>query len=531
MKISAQMPGYRRICVDIEGHPNYRCAGMKTKSDGRNDMKKKMILNTATSLLAQLVAVIYGFVLPRLILEQFGSEVNGLTQSIKQFLGIINFLDLGVGQVMRSALYRPLEERNVEKISSVLASGGKFYRRLAMMLAGYVAILVCVYPYLVDGDFGWVFTATLIAAMAISSFAQYYFGIINEQLIHADQRGYVIFTLQIVCNVLNALVCVWLMKAGGSIHAVKLVTSLIFLIRPLVIYLYIQRKYRIDRKIKYSGEPISQKWNGIAQHISAVVLDGTDTIVLTLFSTLSNVSVYSVYYLVIASLQQLYQSATAGVQSAAGALWAKQDRQAQEKMFAATEMGLHFVTVFLFSCVGLLIVPFVRVYTNGLTDTNYIQPLFAGLLALAYGIRCLRTPYNIWILAAGHYKQTQRCHVTAAALNLIISVIAVLRWGLVGVAVGTLIAMVYQTTWMAIYNTKHLLKRPLWSVIKQFGVDILTAGTICLLAAPITLGQVSYLGWFVMAVKVGLIALTVTVLAAVIFCRKTVMQLLKRRGR
>lgn len=504
---------------------------MKIKSDGHNDMKKKMILNTATSLLAQLVAVIYGFVLPRLILEQFGSEINGLTQSIKQFLGIINFLDLGVGQVMRSALYGPLANKNKEQISSVMASGSKFYRHLALMLAGYVVVLACVYPYLVDENFGWVYTATLIAAMAIGSFVQYYFGIINEQLIHADQRGYVIFTLQIVCNVLSTAVCVWILYAGGSIHMVKLVTSLIFLIRPLVIYLYIQRNYRIDRKIKYSGEPISQKWNGIAQHISAVVLDGTDTIVLTLFSTLSNVSVYSVYYMVIASLQQLYQSATAGVQSAAGALWAKQDQDAQNKMFAATEMGLHFVTVFLFSCVGLLIVPFVRVYTNGLTDANYIQPLFAGLLSLAYGVRCLRTPYNIWILAAGHYKQTQRCHVTAAVLNLTISVVAVWRWGLVGIAVGTLVAMLYQTMWMAIYNTKNLLKRPLRSVMKQFGVDILTAGTICLLAGSITLGQVSYLGWFVMAVKVGLIALAVTALSAVIFYRKQVMALLKRRGR
>ena len=494
-------------------------------------MKKKMLLNTVTSLLAQVVAVIYGFVLPRLILEQFGSEVNGLTQSIKQFLGIINFLDLGVGQVVRSALYRPLGQRNTEQISSVMSSGGKFYRRLAYMLVGYVAVLVCVYPYLVNGNFGWVFTATLIAAMAISSFAQYYFGIINEQLIHADQRGYVIFSLQIVCNVLNAVVCVWLMNAGGSIHAVKLVTSLVFLIKPLVIYLYIQRKYRLNRKIKYSGEPITQKWNGIAQHISAVVLDGTDTIVLTLFSTLSNVSVYSVYYLVIASIQQLYQSATAGVQSAAGALWAKQDRQAQEKMFAATEMGLHYVTVFLFSCVGLLIVPFIRVYTNGLTDTNYIQPLFAALLSVAYGIRCLRTPYNIWILAAGHYKQTQRCHVTAAAVNLIISVVAVWRWGLIGVAVGTLVAMVYQTVWMAIYNTKNLLKRPLGSVLKQFGVDIFTAGAICLLAGRLTLGQLTYLGWVILAVQVALIAMTVTALSAIVFYRKQVVSLLKRKSR
>lgn len=495
------------------------------------DMKKKMFMNTAVSVLAQLVAVIYGFVLPRLILEQFGSEVNGLTQSISQFLGVINFLDFGVGQVVRSALYKPLMEGDNDRISSVIASGGRFYRRLAYMLVAYVAVLMVVYPYLADQNFGWLYTAGLIAAMAIHSFAQYYFGIIHEQLIHADQRGYLIYGLQILVHVLNALVCVWMLRRDCSIHAVKLTASLIHLLRPFAVGLYVRRKYRINRKIRYSGEPIAQKWNGIAQHISAVILDGTDTIVLTLFSTLTNVSVYSVHYLVIAGIQNFYQAATAGVQSAAGALWAKGDAEAQNKMFSAAEMALHTVTVFLFCCTGLLIVPFIRVYTNGLSDAAYVQPLFAALLTIAYGIRCLRTPYNIWILAAGHYKQTQVCHITAAALNLVISVIAVSRWGLVGVAVGTLIAMVYQTGWMALYNSRALLRRPLGGILKRFAVDALTAAVICLLAGRIELSQVSYFGWILMAVQVALIALAVSAVSALVFYRQQTLALIRKLGR
>lgn len=491
-------------------------------------MKRKMMLNTVTSLASQLVAVIYGFVLPRLILEYFGSEVNGLTQSIKQFLTIISFLDLGVGQVIRSSLYRPLAEKDRTQLSIVMASGRKFYRGLAKGLLVYVAVLICVYPVLAKQDFGWLFTATLIAAMAVSSFAQYYFGIINEQLLHADQRGYILFALQIASNLVNAVFCIILIRIGGSIHSVKLVTSLVFLAKALLLELYIRRRYRLDRSIHYEGEPIRQKWNGVAQHISAVVLDGTDTVVLTLFSTLSNVSVYSVYYMVVSSIQNFYQAATAGIQSAAGALWAKGDREAQTRMFSAVEMTLHSVTVFLFSCTGLLLVPFVRVYTEGLADAQYIQPLFAALLVVAYGIRCLRTPYNIWILAAGHFSQTQRCHITAAAVNLVISVFAVIRWGLVGVAVGTLVAMAYQTGWMAWYNSKALLQRPFGSIIKRFAVDILTAGVICLLAGRITLTRVSYPGWVLMAVQVALIAFAVTAVSSLVFYREQTIAVVKK---
>ena len=148
---------------------------------------KKIKTNLIVSIVYQLVAMVYGFILPRLILEQFGSEANGLTQSIKQFLGIISFLDMGVGQVVRSALYKPLEQKDHDQISRILVSGRRFYRKIACALLGYVVVLVLSYPLLVDQSFGWVFTSTMIAIMAIGSFTQYYFGVIQEQLLHASQ--------------------------------------------------------------------------------------------------------------------------------------------------------------------------------------------------------------------------------------------------------------------------------------------------------------------------------------------------------
>lgn len=479
------------------------------------------------SLIAQGITAIVGFILPKLILDHFGSEVNGLVQSIKQFLGIITFLDLGVGQVIRSSLYRPLAEKDEDALSQIMFAGRRFYKRIAYALVGYVIILTCLYPVLFVDNFDSVYTASLILVMAISSFAQYYFGIVSEQLLHADQRCYVVFSLQIVINVLNTILCVLLIQAGGSIHTVKLTTSLVYLIRPIFLYFYIQKHYKINKNIKCTGDPLQQKWNGLAQHISAVVLDGTDTIVLTLFSTLSNISIYSVYYMVISCLQQVYQAATAGLHSAAGALWATNDVDAQKRVFASSQISLHLITVFLFSCAGILIVPFIQVYTDNLTDAAYVQPLFAAILVTAYGIRCLRTPYNIWILAAGHYKQTQKCHIIAAAVNLIISVLTVSHLGLIGIALGTLAAMLYQTLWMAIYNTNHLLKWPLKSILKQFAIDIISVFVICLLCRNISLHEISYFAWFIMAIKVALVSGSVSLLMLFIFYRSIGLQLFK----
>lgn len=90
-------------------------------------MRKKLLAkNTAASLLSQITALMCGFVLPRLFLEYFGSEVNGLVNSITQFLGVISFLELGVGAVVQSSLYQPLANDDKPQISKVMV-----YRVLA----------------------------------------------------------------------------------------------------------------------------------------------------------------------------------------------------------------------------------------------------------------------------------------------------------------------------------------------------------------------------------------------------------------
>lgn len=489
---------------------------------------KKILSNGSAAVIAQIITIVYGFVLPRLILEHYGSELNGLTQSIKQFLGLISFLDMGIGQVVRSALYAPLTQKDHQQISRIMISGRRYYRTVAYILLGYVAVLILFYPILVNDLYDWIFSASLIAVMAISSFAQYYFGIVNEQLLHADQKSYIVYGIQILTNLSNMFLCIWMIHMDASIHVMKLATSIVFVMKPLIYSAYIQRHYRIDREITYTEEPIKQKWNGIAQHISAVVLDGTDNIVLTFFSTLSNVSIYSVYYMVIGSVQGFYQSATMGIQSAVGAMWAEHDQKNIQKMFFSVEYGMHFVTVFLYCCTGILIVPFVRVYTNGLADADYIQPVFAALLVLAYGIRSLRTPYNIWILAAGHFKQTQRCHITAAAVNLVISAISVFHWGLIGVAIGTLIAMCYQTAWMALYTARNLVKCPTSHIVKQCLTDLTAAALICSIASQINLQEITYLGWLFMALKVAAVAIVCVTAVFILFFRKETMHLLHR---
>ena len=470
---------------------------------------KRLMWNTVSSLVQQVTTLLCGFVLPRIILGHFGSEINGLVVSVTQFLSLISFLEMGVGAVIHSALYRPLADGDLRQVSRIMASAGKFFKRIAYILAGYILVLCFVYPRVAQQNFGSLYTMGLILVLSISQFCQYFFGITDSILITADQRGYIFYLSQTIAVLMNTCISALLISTGASIHLVKLATALIYLIRPVAVRLYIRRNYQIDRKITYTTEPIQQKWNGVAQHVAAVVLDGTDSVVLTVMAGMSDVSIYSAYNMVVLGVKQLFMSMTNGVQALMGELLAKKEDKELNTLFQWTLWGIHTGAVFVFGCTAVLVTSFVQVYTFGVSDANYVQPLFGLLLTIAHAGHCLRLPYNLVILAGGHYKQTQSNYIVAAVTNIVVSVIMVGQFGLIGVAIGTLAAMMYQTIWMAWYVSKNLICYPFGEFVKQMAVNIGSFVVAYSLTCSIEIHTLSYFGWFILAVKVALVWLAV----------------------
>lgn len=471
--------------------------------------KRKLILNSSSSLIYQFITIICGFVLPRFFLTYYGSEVNGLVSSITQFLGFISLAECGVGAVVQSTLYKPLADNDIQEVSMIIVSSERFFRRIAYILLIYTAVLMVFYPIITLDSFDYLFTMILIFVISISTFAQYYIGITYRLLLNADQLGFIQYIIHSAALILNTVSCILLMKSGASVQVVKLTTSLIFLLQPILLMVIAKRKYKIDHKIRFEGEPIKQKWNGLAQHIAAVVLVNTDTVVLTLLSTLENVSIYAVYNLVVNGVRQMIVSATNGMQAMLGNMLAKGEKEELNKSFDRIEWLLHTLVTIVFLLTGVLIIPFVRVYTAEITDAEYILPVFAYLITLAQGAYCLRLPYNIMVLAAGHYKQTQLSAIIEAVINVVVSVVLVFNFGLVGVAIGTLAAMTYRTLYLVWYLSKNILYRKIRYFVKHIIVDAVIVAVLIFVvnAFPefFTLNALNYISWIVLAVKVAVV--------------------------
>lgn len=489
---------------------------------------KKAIYTSISSTAHQIIAIVCGFIIPRLFLTHYGSAVNGLVASITQFLGFISLAELGVGAVVQSSLYKPLANKDTIEVSKIFKSCNNFFRVIGFILLVYSVGLALIYPFVVREKFDYVFTALLVVIIAISTFSQHYIGMSYRLLLGADQLGFISQTISCIALILNTVMCFVLINLEMSVHLVKLVSSLIFVLQPLILLHIGKKKYDIQQDVVLTEEPIKQKWNGLSQHIASVILNNTDTIVLTLFSTLENVSIYSVYYMVANGVKSIVSSFTAGYVAMFGNMLAKGEKDKAITTFSAFEWLIHTLTTFAFGLTGVLIVPFVAVYTSGISDCNYIIPSFGALIAIALGSYCIRLPYNIMVMAAGHYKQTQWSAIIEALINIVVSLILVFSFGLVGVAIGTLCAMTYRTVYFAYYLSKNILCRNLHHYVKHCSVDIICVILLVIITRFISFEVSNYLRWGLLALVYCAVFGALLIIVNIIFYKKEVMFFLNR---
>jgi len=428
---------------------------------------KKAIYNIISNLMLQFVVVIYGFIVPQIIISNFGSSVNGLISSITQFLAYITLLESGFGPVVKATLYQPIAKKDNKTIKNILKASEKFFRTIAGIFIVYIIALTIIYPILVRNEFSNVYTISLILIIAISTFAEYFFGMTYRLYLQAEQKTYIISIIQVFTYILSTITIVILAKLNVSIQIIKLVSSIIFVLRPLLQNYYVRKKYNMNLKDAEGNYKIKQKWDGLAQHVAAVIHSNTDITILTFFCSLTEVSVYSVYYLVVAGIRKIIEAFSSGIDASWGDMIAKNEYKNLNEKFDLYEVLYFIVCTIVFASAIVLIVPFVSVYTRDINDANYIRYTFGYLIVISEFIWAIRLPYSSIILAAGHFKETRIGAWIEAISNIVISIVLVFKFGIIGVTIGTIVAMIIRTIEFIYHTNKYILKRNIFESIKK----------------------------------------------------------------
>lgn len=415
-------------------------------------------INMVSTLGYQLVSIISGMLIPRFLIGSFGSSVYGAASSIGQFLSYVTLLEGGIGGVARAELYQPLALNNKKDISKIYNTIVRYFRIIGVLFLTYTVILACVYPKIADVSFfSTDYTFFLVIAISLSTVAQYFFGIANLTLLNADQKRYISNMVMIVTTVVNAVMVIMLVNCGCDILTVKLCSSSIFVLRPIIFSLYVQKHYQLDASQKGDKTVLKQKWTGLGQHLAYYLHTNTDVVILTILSDLKNIAVYSIYNLVVSSIRNIVTALTGGMEAIFGEMIAKKEEKELSRAYWYYELIISFVSLVLFGAAAILIIPFVKLYTKDFSDALYVQPLFALIILITEAINCIFLPCCALPIAANQFKETRWGAYGEALINVVVSCILVVWNPLLGVAIGTAVSVVYKNIYYYWYVSKNIL--------------------------------------------------------------------------
>lgn len=496
-------------------------------------MKNKVtLINTISTLILQATVILSGFIIPKLILDAFGSEVNGLVSSLTQFLQYITLAEGGITGVIMAKLYKPLVEKDNKRISAIVVSAQRFYKRISYIFIIYAIILAIIYPLALNTGFSFIYVLSLTLILSISFIIQYMFSITYRALLSADKKIYVVSFTQAGIRIVEILLAVFALHVYPDIHLLKFITGIVFIAQPIIYVRYIKKHYTIDKTVSPDDTLIKGRWDGFAINTAAFIHNSTDIAVLTIFANLATVSVYSVYALVTTGIKNVINSLVSSLNPTLGHAYARKDYKVLNQKLDMYEYVVFMLVFFIFGVAVLLITPFVLLYTNGLTDADYYQPLFGVLIIISEALYLLKYPHLNLAYSADKFKEISRPAFIEAGLNIIISVILVPFLGIIGVAIGTIVAMLYRLAFHVYYTSKIVPGRHqliFYRKLVIFLVFTIIGIMLCLLLpAP----ENSVMSWIWHAVAYSVIIGVILIVLSLLFFRNEISILkkyLKRR--
>ena len=374
-----------------------------------NKLKNRpTLLNTMSGIFLQFCNVVFAFVVPKLILSYFGSEINGLVSSISNFLLYISLFEAGLSNVIMANLYKPLVNHDYNKISKIINTSNRFYHKIGLFFIGYTIILGIIYPLLLDKSFSFIYVFILILIMSINLFIQYNFSYSLRTLLRADKKVYIVNFTQSIIIILNILFSIVSLLIFPNIHFFKLISGIVYIVQPLVFRHYVRKYYKIDKNDQYDEKILKSRWDSLAISIATFVHNSVDIALLTIFTNLKIVSVYSVYYLVISGLEAVFLSISNSIAPTFGKILANNNREELNEKFETYEFLFTFLIFLVFSVAGLLITPFVMIYTGNIEDANYFQPIFGYLIIISEAIYLLKMPHLNISYSANLFKKIKK---------------------------------------------------------------------------------------------------------------------------
>lgn len=409
-----------------------------------NSRSENVVKNATATVTLQIVKNLLDFVGRIVFVRILGAEYTGVNSLFTEILTVLSFTELGIGNAMIFSLYKPLAEKDTEKIKSLMRLYAFSYRIIGVVIA---VAGVCVIPFLhlIVGEVSYVKENIVILYLLflINSVVSYFF-IYNRSLIVADQKSYLVGIYREV------------------FHAIRVVAQTIFLFvtRSIIPYLIIMIictflnnlfvTYKAKKMYPYlkdkSIQPLDKNESkGIFSNVKALVvykigtimLESTDSIFISVLVNVLTVGLYGNYKMIINVFKTVGNQVMESLIASIGNLNAEAAKEKKlvvfNDIFYINAWFYGFTTVGL----GLFLSSVVKLCFGA---ENGIAESAVWAACIYYYVANMHYPCYAFRTTAGLFVYGKYVPLVCTILNVILNIVLGIKFQLVGILLASVIS-------------------------------------------------------------------------------------------
>ena len=427
----------------------------------KNKEKKELsrtgnvIRNSIFGVISKIGVLVLEFVCRTIFIRVLATEYLGLNGLFTNILTILSFAEMGLGNAIIYNMYKPIANKDNKEVSQLLKLYKKCYNYISLFI--FVVGVLCIpfLPKLIGKTPDIKESIILIYILFLLQSITSYFLTYRRSLISANQKEYICSNADLLGEFIASVLKIFVLLALKNYILFLIIRISRNLISNGYLYLKSKRMYPEINEKKVEDLP-KEKTKTIFNNVKSLILykfsstinSGTDNIIITKLINLTTVGIASNYATLLSAANQILQKVMISFTAGIGNLNAKDSVENREKVFNS----LTFVVTWIYGfCAVMLVVflnPFVKLWIG---DKFLLSVPVVLALALEFYICGIQYAGYNFAITTGLFKKAKWGALTSALLNIVLSILFGLKWGIFGIFLATGISRLCAQTWLDPY--------------------------------------------------------------------------------
>lgn len=415
-----------------------------------NTRTKNAALIASFSFFRQVLNIVTQFVSRSVFIYTLGAEYLGLNGLFSNILSILALTELGIGSAISFYLYKPIAEKNTERIKSLMAFYKVCYQIIGFTMLGLGLALMPFLPRLVNFNQDVQINLYLVYFLyLLNTVATYLVYAYKQALPMANQEQYKVEKINILFVIINCLADIFILITFKNYVLYLIVKLLLVVVKNIITAIKIDKEYPYLKDMSHEkvgkGEArlfLKSTKDVALFRVGSTLYNCTDNIIISKLLGTIIVGYYSNYFMIISAVTTFIGVAVRSFTAGIGNLVVekKENKKLQFDYFLQIDFIVYTIVSVATVCLFQLLNSFVKIWIGGV-DELYIMPQSVILLlCISFFLDGSTQIMNTFREASGNFKIGMFFQNFGGIINIALSIVLGHIWGLEGIFISTVIS-------------------------------------------------------------------------------------------